>query len=116
MIWLLDSDGSAFSGVETVKNIVPRNDTIKVINRLLDGAFHTQTIGTPAKTVSFSVICNFTAKSSIDAAEGNGAPVTVIGDGETYTGIIRDSIDWRHIPKDYYEASITILVTETGAA
>ncbi len=99
---------------DRVTSVIPGYDTIKTTNRLLDGSWHTQVIGTGARFVNVRLLCNLTAKNTIDTAEATGAPVKVVGDDMYYKGIIRDAPSWN---KQYpvYETEIVLMVEEEGA-
>ena len=98
-----------------VTAVIPGYDTIKVINRLLSGQFHVQTIGTPARVCSVSlIVTSEAAKNTIDVAEGAAESVKVTGSGKYYTGVIREAPSWGRLGPDRYQTTITLLVSAEG--
>ena len=99
---------------EFVTSVVPGYDTIKTTNRLLNGEWFTQTIGTGARMVNVSLICNLAGKVLLDEAEAIGAPLTVTADGKYYVGVMRDSITWENLKAGNYGTTIMLLSNEEG--
>ena len=65
-------------------NVVPKKDTIKVENRLLDGTFHVQTIGTSADLLDVKLqAVNETVRARVDTAKATAEEVRIVF-GNTY--------------------------------
>ncbi len=113
MVGLYTTDGVIIT--RTIKAVIPGYDTIKVINRLLDGSFHVQVIGQGARIVNLETVSvNDTAKGTIDLAESQAAPIKVIKDSKYYIGIIKDAPKWAQQSRGVYQANLTLLVSEEG--
>jgi hypothetical protein len=96
--------------------VIPGYDTLKVVNRLLDGSFHVQTIGTGGRVVNISLVADETSKDTIDIAESNCAPVKVTAGTKYYTGVIKEAPKWDRPSPDVYRTSLILLVYEEGVA
>lgn len=95
-------------------NIVPKVDTIKVENRLLDGAFHVQTIGTGAKLLDVNLkVTKETLRARLDTAEMNGEEIRIEFDGTYWEGIIRESLEWEKVAR-VFSTKFELLVVRTG--
>ena len=114
MATLYDYNNSVIT--ERVTSVIPGYDTLKSVNRLLDGSWHVQTVGTGARQVIVRLICSLAAKNIIDAAESTGAPVKVTADGKHYKGPIREAPNWNKQSVNIYETEIVILANEEGDA
>ena len=113
MAELYTTDGTIIT--ERVTSVIPDYDTIKVVNRLLDGSFHVQTIGQGARICNVALMASETGKETIDIYESTATPVKVTGSGKSYTGIIKDAPDWSLLKPNLYKASIVLLVSEEGS-
>lgn len=114
MVGLYTTDGVIIT--RTIKAIIPGYDTIKVINRLLDGSFHVQVIGQGARIVNLATVsADDTAKDTIDSAESLATPVKVVKDSKYYIGIIQDAPKWTQRARGVYQTNLTLLVSEEGA-
>lgn len=99
-----------------IKSVIPAYDTIKVINRLLDGSFHVQVIGQGARIVNLATVsADDTAKDTIDVAESIATPVKVVKDSKYYIGIIQDAPKWTQRARGVYQTNLTLLASEEGA-
>lgn len=94
----------------------PSYDVIKVVNRLLDGSHHTQTIGNPAKILKCDVIVESeAAKDAIDFIHGIGANLKAVTRGKHWTGPIIDSnLVWTWRKLDLWSTSFVISVIQEG--
>lgn len=97
-----------------VIRVIPSYETIKVENRCLDGSFHVQTIGTPARICTVEFICLEAGKILVDTAEGSGESLTITGGSKYYTGIVRKSLDWSRVAPGLYKTTIVLLVNDEG--
>ena len=79
-------------------NVVPKKDTIKVENRLLDGTFHVQTIGTSADLLDVKLqAVSEPVRARIDTAEATAEEVRIIFGNRYWDGIIRTSLSWEKV-------------------
>jgi len=113
MSTLTNSSSVAISSYVT--QVIPSYETIKVENRCLDGTFHIQTIGTPARICTVEFICLEAGKILVDTAEGSGESLTITGASKYYTGAIRKAPDWNRVAPGLYKTTIILLVSAEGA-
>jgi len=99
---------------DRITAVIPGLDTIKVTNRLLDGSYHFQTIGTGVKVVSASLVATEAAKETIDTYESICTPVKVISGTKYYAGVIKEAPSWDRLAPGLYRASVSIVVSEEG--
>ena len=95
-------------------NVVPKKDTIKVENRLLDGTFHVQTIGTSADLLDVKLqAVSESVRARIDTAEATAEEVRIIFGNRYWDGIIRTSLSWEKVA-GVFNTSFEFLVIRTG--
>lgn len=84
-----------------IQEITPLSyDSIKIKNRLLDGTFHTQTIGEPQPFVDVEIYVNEIQLDAINIAQAHGEQLILLSDVNEYIGFIDEPIQWiRKIPK-----------------
>jgi len=98
-----------------IASVIPGYDTIKVLNRLLDGSFHVQVIGNGARIVNINTISVYEdSKNLIDTYESTATPVKVVLDSKYYIGFIKESPNWTRIKAGLYQTSIVLIVSEEG--
>lgn len=96
----------------------PKQETIEVKNRLLDGSWHIQTLGDPAKSFELEFIVCATAQETIDALAADKTPLRLERHGKSYVGIIDGNPDWDQLigstdpARAMYRCRIVLLVTE----
>lgn len=93
-------------------NIVPKLQAYRAVNRLLDGSWHIQTIGTPAGQIRFTALVDHAARVVIDLAFANGLCLKVLYRGETYRGFVADEINWVLNHGIYFDGDITLNIVE----
>lgn len=91
---------------------IPGWDSIKIKNRLMDGSYHIQNVGEPARTLKVSVSCDRAGVETLDYAEAISKPIKVIVYGKEWTGFIDAPIDWQRVTVDYYSGEFLINVIE----
>lgn len=95
-------------------SVVPKKDTIKVENRLFDGTFHVQTIGTSADLLDVKLhAVNETVRARIDTAEATAEEVRIVFGAQYWDGIIRESLKWEKIAMTF-KTSFELLVVRSG--
>ena len=113
MASLYDSNDTLIT--DRVNVVTPGYEAIKVENRLLDGSFHTQTIGTPARVCYAELmVLSEAAKDTIDVAAGINAPLKVTGGTKYYIGTVRGAPSWDRRAPGIYRTSIVLLISEEG--
>ena len=95
-------------------NVVPKKDTIKVENRLLDGTFHVQTIGTSADLLDVKLqAVSEPVRARIDTAEATAEEVRIVFGNTYWEGIIRAPLSWEKVA-GVFSTSFEFLVIRTG--
>jgi len=95
----------------------PKQETTEVKNRLLDGSWHIQTVGDPAKSFELEFIVCATAQETIDALAADKTPLRLERHGKSYVGIIDGNPDWDQLigstdpARARYRCRILLLVT-----
>lgn len=70
-------------------------DANKITSKLLDGSYHVQTVGTPAKYANIRVYAETLAqRDAADLAAAECAILIAEWQGKNYAGYIDGSIDW----------------------
>ncbi|NDL68015.1 hypothetical protein [Anaerotalea alkaliphila] len=109
-------DGTILSLI--CKEITPvKYDATTIKTKLLDGSYHVQTIGTPARYVEFTVQVNPTQADSINLMQSQGETVKLTGYDETFYGKIDEPAAWERITIGYsnrsrvvYEARLKLII------
>ena len=95
-------------------NVLPKKDTIKVENRLLDGTFHVQTIGTSADLLDVKLqAVSEPVRARIDIAEATAEEVRIVFGNTYWEGIIRAPLSWEKVA-GVFSTSFEFLVLRTG--
>jgi hypothetical protein len=95
-------------------NVVPKKDTIKVENRLFDGTFHVQTIGTSADLLDVKLqAVSEAVRARVDTAEATAEEVRIVFDNMYWEGIIRAPLSWEKVA-GVFSTSFEFLVIRTG--
>lgn len=120
MIQLRNSSGDPLS--LAIKNLSPEKREGQVVkNRLIDGTYHVQSIGTPARSRDFKILANENQVDEINNAEAIGNLLTLEIDGIIYNGFVDSQPSWerftmRHITPDkrLYTTDLTINIVSGG--
>ena len=102
-----------------VDSAVASPDVIEVKNRIFNGQWHVQTIGTAAWILNVKASLKSTEKDQLDAIKSVSDQLKVIFDGRYYVGLIDGKVDYnRRKFTEYpmYEVTFTMLVVEKGDA
>lgn len=102
-----------------ISNILPDVDIIKVKNRLIDGTFHSQTIGNPLKIIDITCNLNEVGRNMLSNAYIIDAPLRLEWYGKYYVGLIFENPKWTiyvkgNDVKRIYEAQFRLAVSEEG--
>lgn len=102
------------SGIRSLSPI--QYDSIQVKNRLLDGSYHVQSIGTPARYLTFEILATFGQVDMINTAESIGESLKLIADDKVYIGLISKEPNWKRFTKDsdYYVTSLKFNIQSEG--
>lgn len=90
--------------------VIPQPDALKIINKLFNGQYHIQTIGTPALTLSVELQVDTTGKNALDTLNATAGMVTVISEGVTYHGVVLDVGQWSKPIRGQYRSTVTVAV------
>ncbi len=82
-------------------------DTIQIKNRLLDGSYHVQMIGEPAKSFTFEILSNQDQVNKINIAESIGENLRLIIDDKAYIGLIDKALNWKRVILRYKDENST---------
>lgn len=93
-----------------ILDATPGWDSIKIKNRLMDGSYHLQNVGEPARTLNITVSCDRTGVETLDYAEAISKPIKVVVYGREWTGLIDAPINWQRVAVDYYSGEFLINV------
>lgn len=95
-------------------NVVPKKDTVKVENRLLDGGFHVQTIGSAGDVLDVTLqAATEDARGLVDRAEALAEEIRVTYNDRYWIGIIRDNLAWSK-QAGVFSTSFELLVLRSG--
>ena len=89
---------------------MPGWDSIKIKNRLIDGSYHLQNVGEPARTLKVVVSCDRIGVETLDYAEAISKPIKAVVYGKEWTGLIDAPINWQRVTVDYYRGEFLINV------
>lgn len=102
-----------------IYDLFPSLEGNRVVNKLLDGTLHIQTIGEAMKYVSFRIVSDDANMNRINDIEFTGEPIKVFYDNKFYQGKIEDLSQWREelfgeIDTRLYAANIRLVVESEG--
>lgn len=90
----INNDGLSMA----IKNLSPEKLEGQVVkNRLIDGSYHIQSIGTPSKTREFEILSNEYQVNMINQAEAVGDQLELQVDEVIYRGFIEAQPTWRRL-------------------
>lgn len=103
----------------SIETALDHYDTITIKNRLLNGEYHVQTIGSPLKIFDISLNVDEDERKNINYLQAIGTTVMFKRDGYYYKGLISELPTWT--PKvlgEYnqrkYTGTISLMVNEEG--
>ena len=121
MILLQNLDSNKLS--YGIRNLSPMMyDVIKVKNKLIDGSYHVQIIGSPVKYYTFEILANQIQVDVINLAVSKGELLKLIIEEKYYIGMIEESEEWTLLAlnrndktKTIYSAKLQLNVSQEGS-
>ena len=115
---LLDVENNLIT--REISNVLPDLDIIKVRNRLIDGTYHSQTIGNPLKLVDITCNLNENGRNILSNAYIVDMPLRLEWYGRYYVGLIHENPKWTiyvkgNNTKRVYEAQFMLAVSGEGS-
>lgn len=118
MIRLETSAGIALSKI--LKEVSPMKYlSNKQVNRLLDGSYHVQIIGSPLRKMEGSIISTFNQAEMLNSLGDQGTPLVLFFLDKKYLVFIEEAIEWKRInfahgdkDRSLFEGSIKIIIKE----
>lgn len=115
---LEDVNGNLITNL--ISNAIIDIDAIVIENQLLDGSYHTQTIGDPIKIVDISSDISESGRGVILNAYATGARLRLEWYGKYYVGLIKGKPKWSifikgNNDKRRYSVQLQIAVSEEGS-
>jgi len=96
-------------------------DVIKVKNKLIDGSYHVQIIGSPVKYYTFEILANQIQVDVINLAVSKGELLKLIIDEKYYIGMIDGIDEWTGLvyrqqdkANTIYSAKLRLNISEEG--
>jgi hypothetical protein len=114
---LLNASSTVLTTIIT--SCIPRQESIKIENKLLNGSLTLQTIGDPFDLRDLEVIVTEASLILLNEIESTGESVTLEMDGQTYTGPIRKPPQWSVerpgvSARRLYRGTFTMIVDSEG--
>lgn len=121
MILLQNLDNEKLSyGIRSLSPMM--YDVIKVKNKLIDGSYHVQIIGSPVKYYTFEILANQIQVDVINLAVSKGELLKLIIEEKYYIGMIEESEEWTLLAlnrndktKTIYSAKLQLNVSQEGS-
>jgi hypothetical protein len=118
MIRLETSSGEVLSKI--LKEVSPMNYTSnKQVNKLLDGSYHVQIIGSPLKSMEGIIISSFSQAERLNGLIDQGAALVLVFLDKKYLVYIDENIPWKRInfahgnkDKSFFEGNIKMIIKE----
>ena len=93
--------------------------TNKQVNRLLDGTYHVQIIGSPLRSMDGTIISSYNQVEKLNELIDRGTPMVLLFEDKKYLVYIDEPVDWKRInfahgnkDKSYFEGKIQMIVKE----
>jgi len=92
------------------------------VNRLLDGTYHVQIIGSPLKSMEGTIISSHKQADKLNALIDQGTPLVLIFLDKKYLVYVDEAIQWKRInfahgdkDKSYFEGMVLMIIGEEVA-
>jgi len=109
---LQTTSGDRLAGVMTY---IPALDRTKVMHRLYDGSYMTQTVGRAAEYADVTLEATAEMMDEINEAEARGDLLAIVYKDATRYGYIEDNVKWQAIvPGAVYEGQMRFLIEGGG--
>lgn len=118
MIKLETTNGEVLSKI--LKEVSPmKYRTNKQVNRLLDGTYHVQIIGSPLRSMDGIIISSYNQVEKLNELIDRGTPIVLLFEDKKYLVYIDEPVDWKRInfahgnkDKSYFEGKMQMIVKE----
>lgn len=118
MIKLETTNGEVLSKI--LKEVSPmKYRTNKQVNRLLDGTYHVQIIGSPLRSMDGTIISSYNQVEKLNELIDRGTPMVLLFEDKKYLVYIDEPVDWKRInfahgnkDKSYFEGKIQMIIKE----
>ena len=118
MIKLETTNGEVLSKI--LKEVSPmRYRTNRQVNRLLDGTYHVQIIGSPLRSMDGTIISSYNQVEKLNELIDRGTPMVLLFEDKKYLVYIDEPVDWKRInfahgnkDKSYFEGKIQMIIKE----
>ena len=90
--------------------IIPQQNSLKIINRTLDGQLHVQTIGNPVTNLIIETQVDNTGRAILESLSANMTTFTIECDEGTYTGRIMELGTFSKPIRGHYRTTLTVAV------
>ena len=118
MIRLERTNGEVLSRI--LKEVSPiKCASHKQVNRLLDGTYHVQIIGSPLKSMEGTIISSNNQADKLNTLIDQGTPLVLIFLDKKYLIYIDEPIQWKRInfahgdkDKSYFEGMLLMIIKE----
>lgn len=121
MIRLETSTGEALSRI--LKELSPiAYSSNKQVNRLLDGSYHVQIIGSPLKSMEGTIVSTYSQAEKLNELIDRGTPLFLVFLDKKYIVYIDEPISWKRISfahgiknKSFFEGKVQMIIKEEVA-
>lgn len=118
MIQLETSTGEALSRI--LKELTPiMYSSNRQVNRLLDGSYHLQIIGSPMKSIEGTIVSTFNQAETLNSLVDQGTPLVLTFPGKKYLVYVEEAIAWKRISyangnkdKSLFEGKLKMVLDE----
>ena len=118
MIKLETTNGEVLSKI--LKEVSPmKYRTNKQVNRLLDGTYHVQIIGSPLRSMDGTIISSYNQVEKLNELIDRGTPMVLLFEDKKYLVYIDEPVDWKRInfahgnkDKSYFEGKMQMIIKE----
>lgn len=88
--------------------ITPQQDTTRITNRTLDGKYHVQILGEPARTLIIEVAITNEGRLILEGLNANGGLFKVVDDGAIYEVRILDLGEFAKPIRGLYQTTLVV--------
>lgn len=102
---------------DLVNSAILNPEIIKIKNRLLDGSYHVQSLGSRSNVIDIICYVDKFGKEKIDNLYIVDEPIKLVKDNKYYIGLISEKSEWGIFSKGkngLYETNFKIAVSEEG--